>query len=876
MAFTLIGFWLASGAFAFFLQSKQPRYSGYLVLPGLARGGEAKFDSFGIPHIQAETEEDAYRMLGYLHAQDRLFQMEMSRRVARGELAEILGPDLLPVDRLFRTLRLRQHAEEWVRGFDTGSDVGRAASAYVAGINHYLEVGATPIEFQLLGIPMRPFTLVDTVAIAGYMAYGFATGWYTDPLLTHVRERHGDAYLADLGFDRGDGPWVAEPRAEPDQDDAFIEEDFLDEELLDEDLLEEFWLDDELPDGNGARQNGARQNGAGAADTALRGLEPVVALMHGLQDELAWTGGLAGSNAWALSGALTHSGRPILASDPHVAFSQPSVWYEAQLTVQPGDDAESGTEGGSGEARAAGEPTASIATAPVFDLYGHHLAGVPFAMLGHNFSMAWGVTMFKNDDIDLYIEELNPANPNEVKYRGAWEPLRVETEIIRVKGGPDVQHVVRITPHGPILNDVFPALAADTRPVALKWGWHSLENDLLGAAYRLAHSDGLASAREAVRDIHAPGLNIVYANADGDIAWWAAARIPARPPHVHPSFLLDGASGRDEYDGYWPFADNPQIENPPSGMIISANHEPRPTGGGVVWGYYNDISRAQRIRALLEAKDGGWTVADMQQIQLDTGTDYYARMGRLIPPIVERSLATVPDPLAAEALAYFWDWDGSHGLDAVAPTLFQQFRADLLELACRDELGPVHFESFLKTKMVDRTLPRLLENRDSPWWDNLETTDRVETRNDIVAQAWSRTVRKLADRFGGRPSKWTWNRAHQLTHVHPVGRKAPFGRFFNVGPYPVPGGRETINNMSFALDGAGAPVAHGPSTRRLFDLGDIEHSLGINPTGQSGYFLNRHYDNQAWLFAQGQYRPQIINQLTLHASHKSKIVFAPR
>ncbi len=850
MAFTLIGVWLASGAFAFFLQSKQPRYSGYEVLPGLTKQGEAKFDSFGIPHIVAETEEDAYRMLGYLHAQDRLFQMEMSRRVARGELAEILGPDLVPVDRLFRTLRLRQHAEEWVRAFDLKSDEGRAAQAYVEGINHFIAVGATPIEFQLMDIPVRPFSLVDSVAIAGYMAYGFATGFYTDPLLTYVRDRHGDAYLADLGFDRGEGPWVAETPAESMQSNSFIEEDFLDEELMEEDLLDdvfdEDWLEEDAPDASPASPDADLQG-------ALQGIEPVIALLHGLHAELPWAGGLAGSNAWAMSGTLTHSGKPILASDPHVAFSQPSVWYEAQLTVQP-----------------------EKAKQPLFDLYGHHLAGVPFALLGHNYEMAWGVTMFKNDDIDLYVEELNPENPHEVKYRGEWQPLRTETETIRVKGGADVLHVVRITPHGPVINDVFPALAVDARPVALKWGWHSLENDLLGAAYRLAHSDGLESARDAVQGIHAPGLNVVYANAAGDIAWWGAARIPERPHHVHPSFLLDGASGQDEYLGYWPFEDNPQVENPASGVIISANHEPQPTAAGVVWGYYNDIARAQRIRELLQAKPGEWTLADMQQVQLDTGSHYYAHMGKVIPPIVERSLATVPDPLAAEALAYFWDWNGEHGLNDVAPTLFRQFRAELLVLTFRDELGPLHFASLLKTKMVDRTLPRLIVNRDSPWWDNVETADRVETRNEIVAQAWGQAVRVLADQLGSRPPKWTWSRAHQLTHVHPIGRRQPFGRFFNVGPYPVTGGRETINNMSFALTGGDVPVTHGPSTRRLYDFGDIEHSLGINPTGQSGYFLNRHYDNQAWLFAEGKYRPQVINQVTLHASHKSKIVFAPR
>ncbi len=866
-AFLLIGIWFSAGAVAFFLQSKQPRYSGYEVLPGLTHMGEVKFDNWGIPHIKGDTEEDVYRMLGYLHAQDRLFQMEMSRRVARGELAEILGPDLVPVDRLFRSLRLAQHAREWVADFRLDSPEGRAAQAYIEGVNHYIDKGATPIEFLLIDIPKRPFTLEDSVAIAGYMAYGFSTGLYADPLLSHVKARYGEAYLADLGYDRGAGPWVAEaipepkltaPPTTPGQIPGATDEgvhglpDGETEEPQDVSAEDVESVEEGSPVGQDAPVEGSVPAVPGAR-RAVEALEPLVALLHDLDGRLPWAGSLSGSNAWALGGSRTHSGKPILASDPHVAFSQPSVWYEAQLTVQP-----------------------PKAAAPVFDLYGHHLAGVPFALLGHNFDMAWGVTMFKNDDVDLYIEEINPANSTEVKYRGTWQPLKVVDEVIRVKGGQDVLHTVRITPHGPILNDVVPGLAASPNPVALKWGWLSKENDLLGAAYRLAHSRSLADTRAAVSGIHAPGLNIMYANAKGDIAWWAAARIPERPAHVHPSFLLDGASGRDEYLGYWPFSDNPQVENPASGMIVSANHEPRPTSRGTVYGYYNDIARAQRIESLLQGKPGGWTLEDMKQIQQDTQTTYYAKLGSLIPPIVERSLATNPDMLAAEALAYFWDWDGSHEPDAVAPTIFQQLLYEILELACKDELGEVHFTSFLKTKMVDKTFHRLLANRDSPWWDNVGTPDRVETRGEIITQAWLRAVRKLSDRFGARPARWTWSRAHTLTHVHPVGRKAPFGRLFNVGPYPVPGGRETINNLSYALDGAGAPVTHGPSTRRLYDLADMEHSLGINPTGQSGYFLNRHYSNQAWLFATGQYRPQLINQVTLRASHKSQIVFAPR
>ncbi len=794
--FLVLALWMATGVFALFLHTKQPRHSGYLILPGLEHPVEAKFDRWGIPHIYAQAENDAYRALGYLHAQERLFQMEMSRRVARGELAEVFGAELVSVDRLFRTLRLARFADEFVAAKNLDEPVFQAAQAYLDGVNHFLENGPRPIEFQMLDIDPRPFTLADTVAIGGYMAYTFSHGFQTDPLLTFIRDRYGAAYLADLGFQKSEG---------------------------------------------------------GAVPEAVHAvMQQVSAVMHAADEALGGQPSFAGSNAWAISGARTFSGKPILASDPHIAFSQPSVWWEAHLVVQP-EDAES----------------------PVFELYGHHLAGVPFALLGHNPAMGWGVTMFKNDDTDMYVEAFDPAQPGKVKYRGDWVDLVTETEVIRVRDSDDVAHVVRVTPHGPIISDVIPALAASPRPVAVRWGYHDPDNGLFRAFYELSRSQSLEQARRAVSRIHAPGLNIMYANAGGDIAWWAAARIPERRAGLHPGFMLDGASGADEPLGRWPFADNPQRENPESGYLLSANNEPRSETRGRVWGYYNVPERAQRIGTLLQAKEKNWTVEDMKSIQLDTRTDYYAGLNTLIPPIVEKSLVNNPDVLAAEALAFFWEWDGSHDVDDVAPTIFQEFLFQFLRLTFLDELGEAYFESLLKTKLVDKTVPVLLRNRQSPWWDNV-TTPHVETRDQLIAQAWIQATQVLKDRFGSRPVKWTWGKAHRLLHVHPVGRRKPFDRFFNVGPFPAPGGRETINNLSNKIESGVHDVYHGPSTRRLLDFGDIDHALGINPTGQAGFFLNRHYDDQAYLFATGQYRTQITDPRTIHANHKSLLVFAPR
>lgn len=777
----------ATAGGAWYLQSKQPQREGEQTLSLLQAPVSVRYDERGVPHIRAQNQADMYRALGYVHAQDRLFQMEMIRRLANGELAEVLGSKLVDTDRLFRTLRLREHARRYVAKVDPNSPPVQALQAYLDGINQYQASHPAPLEFDILGIPKRPFTAEDTMAVAGYMAYSFAAAFRTEPVLTQIRDQLGADYLKLFDLDWHPEGVLSQPLATAD------------------------WRD----------------------------LNSLAQLSH----QALSAAGLPqfeGSNAWAVAGSRTASGKPLLAGDPHIRFANPAVWYEAQLE------------------------------APDFKLYGHFQALNPTASLGFNEQFAWSITMFQNDDLDLIAEKVNPDNPDQVWYQGQWVNLEHSEEIIKVKGEADVKLALRRSPHGPLINDALPTPKGQT-PIALWWAFLETENPILDAFYQLNRADTAAKAAAAAEKIEAPGLNVVWANAAGDIAWWAAAKLPQRPAVVNPNFILDGASGEADKPGYYPFSANPQELNPPRGYIVSANHQPTPASGIAIPGYYNLADRARQLDDQLAKPDVRWDLNNSQALQLDNGSGYAKR---LLAPLLGdlRAAAGTPDEQAlVEELAA---WDGDHRLDSRPATLFNQLVYQLAREAMHDELGDAFFDNLLYTRVLDSALPRLAADAQSPWWDQRDSSAR-EDRPAIIKRAWQASLAHLDTVLGADRSQWQWGKAHSLTHGHPLGLQPPLDKVFNVGPLPVPGGHETPNNLSHKVGPAPWSVVYGPSTRRLIDLADASRSLGINPVGQSGVLFDAHNRDQAEAYARGEYQPMHNAEADVARHSRSELTLQP-
>ncbi|AZO85127.1 penicillin acylase family protein [Stutzerimonas stutzeri] len=780
---------LAAGA-GWYLYSKQPSRQGMVELQHLQGSVTVRYDERGVPHIRADNETDLYRALGYVHAQDRLFQMEVLRRLARGELAEVLGPKLLDTDKLMRSLRIRERAETYFANLDKQSPSFIAMQAYLDGINQYQDSHAKPVEFDVLGIPKRPFTAQDTISIAGYMAYSFAAAFRTEPLLTFVRDQLGPDYLSVFDLD---------------------------------------WQSKGVLDGT-------------APSLASADWKDLNALARLSEQALADNGlpQFEGSNAWVVAGSRTQSGKPLLAGDPHIRFSAPSVWYEAQLS------------------------------APGFELYGHYQALMPFASLGMNNDFGWSITMFQNDDLDLIAEKVNPDNPNQVWYRGKWVDMVTSEQKIAVKGQEPVTLLLRQSPHGPIVNDALGSGVGKT-PIAMWWAFLESQNPILDGFYQLNRADTLAKARSAAAKIQAPGLNVVWANAKGDIGWWAAAQLPKRPAGVRPWFILDGSTAEADKDGFYPFSANPQEENPARGYIVSANFQPVSPTGMEIPGYYNLADRGQQLNRQLSDKAVKWDLENSQKLQLGTTTAYGPRLLAPLLPVLREVLS---DPAELKLVEQLAQWKGDYPLDSTSATLFNQLLFNLADATMHDELGNDFFETLLSTRVIDAALPRLAASADSPWWDNRSTLGK-ETRADTVKAAWQASLAHLKSTLGADASQWQWGRAHTLTHGHPLGQQNPLDLVFNVGPFAAPGSHEVPNNLSAKIGPAPWPVTYGPSTRRLIDFADPAHSLTVNPVGQSGVVFDNHYDDQAEAYIEGMYFQAHLNDEEVTANTRSTLKLLP-
>ncbi|MDN5200775.1 penicillin acylase family protein [Fulvivirgaceae bacterium BMA10] len=783
---------LSSIATYVYLNSLIPNYSGEQFLHGLQEEVEVFYDEYGIPHIYAKNEEDAYFALGYVHAQERLFQMEIIKRVASGRLSEILGKDLIQTDKLFRTLGIKKVAEASAAKFLNSREkpFQKAAWSYIDGFNAFIEHGDTPIEFQILGIQKEKLGPEDIYLIAGFMSFGFAEGFKVDPVLTKIKETLGEDYLIDLALDE-----TPEAYRIPTHKSTLVTD-----------------HSDQL------------------AIAVSEALDYVPAPL--------WQG----SNGWVLAPKRSKSGKVILENDTHMGFSQPSVWFEAHYEY------------------------------PGFRFYGNHAAGFPFALIGHSDKIAWGLTMFENDDVDFYKERLNPENPNQVWSNDHWEELQEYEEVIQVKDADDVIFKVRSTRHGPLINEVFENVSElGTDPVSVWWSFLKEPNTALEATYQLAHATGIDQAREAAALINAPGLNVMYGDVHGNIAWWASARLVKRSEHVWSKVFLDGASGADEPLGYYDFAMNPKSENPESGFVYSTNNQPDSVDDILHPGYYAPQDRAQRLQNLLN-KQEKWDLASIQKLSTDVGSDNNKALAGEMVNVLNGS-----GEFQEQMLEMLRNWNGSHQLEDVAPAIYHSLHYHILNLGMADELGEKSLKAVSRTLQFKRAFSHLIKNDSSVWWDNIHTPTKKETRSDIFLQALEKTEKLLSNKLGEDIESWHWAKLHTLEHPHPLGRVKPLNKLFNVGPFPVPGGKETINNLNFEMDEQGnCKVYGGPAMRIIVDFADVENSVSVNPTGQSGYFFGPHYADQAELYNEGRFRKQMMNREEIEQKQKSRLWLRPK
>ncbi len=761
------------------LKRSAPQYEGEIAIPNLQDRVTIHFDDFGVPHIKAENNHDLFMAFGYVHAQERLFQMEMMRRAGSGTLAEIIGQPMIKVDRIFLTLGMKEYAERSAAQLESqkGSAMYNALEAYLAGINYYIENGPTPPEFSIIGITNRKFEPIDLYYITGAMAFNFGMAQKTEPAIDFIARNFSEEHLSQMGL------YHANESAIPTtpHDSVYFQS-----------LMK-------LAD----------------AFTATEQLLPFATLN--------------GSNAWAVSGSKTASGEVIVSNDTHIGYMIPQTWYEAHLQ------------------------------SPEFEMYGHYLAGVPFAMIGRDHYKAWGVTMLLNDDMDFYAEQPSPGDSTLFLYDGNYEICEQKKYVIHVKGSEDTTINVRVTRHGPVINDVFKSIPA--QPVSVKWTYTQLENQNLQALWHMNTARDISDFEKGLALIHSPGLSINYGDAEGHIAWWAAARLAQRPDSMNSWTIHNGTTRANEWKGFYPFEMNPRCIDPEQGFIYSANDWPddllkydtdsnhKPL---FYPGYYKPQYRADRIRTLLEPENE-WTLEKMKALINDSKSD------------VDESIWIAWQPILAEANPEHYSelkphliWNGEYSPQLVAPTLFNRILYHSMRLAMEDEMGPELFRLFLTTHQFQRSVKVLQENPQSIWWDNVNTPSK-ETRADVLGAAFEKAYSELKSTFGNQPESWTWENSAYLELKHPLGEVAALRPIFNIGKREVWGGNETIHQSGFYLDSTSyAKVFFGSQMRTMVDFSDVENGLNITPSGQSGHLLSPHYDDQAELYAQRKFREQSL------------------
>ena len=760
--------------------SLKPTYQGEQDIKGLSTTVNVYYDTYGIPHIYADNTEDAFRSLGYVHAQDRLWQMELIRRIAKGGLSEVFGEKLLGTDKFFLALGIDKASEKTVAQLDTNSQSVQLSQAYLDGINQFIADGPTPLEFYLTGIDKSPFTLKDIHNTLGYMSFSFAQAHKTDPLLTSIREKLGPEYLVDLEID-------IDPTST---------------------LIKSY-----LP----GTTDSTRQDIITSVTSSLEALG--IPLFEG-------------SNSWVIGPEKTKSGKVIFANDPHIGFSSPSVWYEAHVAT------------------------------PTYEKYGYHLAGVPFPLLAHDRKLAYGMTMFENDDVDFYYEENHPTDSTRYRTAEGWDVYEIVTDTIKVKDGDDVIFKVKRTERGPVMNGIADQIAGE-RPISMWWTYTNNKNEVIDALYEMASAQGKDTFQSALSKIHAPGLNIMYGDAEGNVAWWATAKLYEVPDSVHTKFVQTNTEALPSQKKYLDFSKNPQAINPPWHYVYSANNQPDSVNGRYDAGYYLPENRAKRIVELLEPKND-WDASEVREMINDITSS--------VNPSIFIDLAKALDlrklsDKERKILDRMRAWKGDYPLESTSSTIYHRWIYRILKNTFGDELGDQQFLQFLTTHFSKRVIAKIADKPNSIWWDDVITKETKETHEDIIQKSFEEALAFLINDFGADEKQWTWDKVHTLEHPHPIGQVAALRPLFNVGPFPVNGSREVINNMNFGYNAEGFyKVSSGPSTRRVIDFSDIENSMSILPTGQSGNIFSPHYKDQAQLFINGKFRKMMMNKEEIQKS----------
>ena len=714
-----------------FIYRPLPQLDGSASLPGLHQDVTVERDRWGVPRVRASSVEDLAEAQGYVMAQDRLWQMDLLRRVARGQLSEILGPKTLVIDKEFRTNGFARAAERDATLLDPESR--KVMEAYARGVNHFIEQhkNALPLEFSLLRYEPSPWQPSDTIAISGYMYRTLTNTWERELNRAKVAERAGPDRAKDLFSEEAamDHFVVGDPKVIDDgsQRSAADSDDDDDDDDMQPDTV--------LKARSGVLPNIATRESDPDVTSALA--ESVQAFLSESKNEIRQ--GL-GSNNWVVSGAHTATGKPLLANDTHLELSIPSIWYEIHLT------------------------------APGWNIKGFTLPGAPMIIIGHNDRIAWGFTNNGADVQDLYVETFNPASPDEYRVKGAWTKAQVFDETIHVKGQAGEHLKVTVTRHGPIVH------REEDKAYALRWT--ATEPSGLANSYTwLGKARNWREFRENMRRVWGPAQNGVYADVDGNIGYVMAARVPIRKKG-HGEVPVPGDTDDHEWSGYIPFDRLPQALNPESGLIVTANARVvGPNYKPYLTDRWEEPYRTARIYDLLHDRHD-LRPEDMLKVQTDT---YSYPHVFLADELLAAARTVKPkDPRAQKLIDGLKDWNGIADADSPEVSFLHTVRRAAIDLLLEPFLGK---DTSLYQWRTTTFLQKILTDRPAKW---LPAADK--NYDELLSTAADIAVTKLAEQSKSEHVEdWAWKRFNSLDMFHPLGSDGLLKRSLSITDKPQAG-----------------------------------------------------------------------------------------
>ncbi|MEN8230121.1 MAG: penicillin acylase family protein [Bacteroidota bacterium] len=763
-----------------------PDYNADVDLENLVDPVTVYRDSMGVPHIYATNEQDLYRTVGYVMAQDRLWQMDLIRRITTGRLSEVLDPGLVDADQLFRALDFSKKSE-WVLS-KTDPEIIACVEAFTDGVNQFIEQHQRKLsfEFKLLGYKPDPWEIIHTANMIGYMSWDLSSGWGAEMALYKMQQVLNDTLFKELL-----------PNMKYQSTPVF-------------------------PEYISSNENLEMQS---AMDDAIGIVEKL-----GLQ-------AFEASNNWAISGSKSETGVPLMANDMHLGLMAPGIWYQMHHVVEG-----------------------------KLNVTGAVLPGAPYVIAGHNEDIAWGMTNVTVDDMDFYLETINPEDSNQYLVDGVWRDMKLVKEEIKVKGKDEPEiRINRYTHRGPVISRFR---GVDDRVISVRWQGMEYSNELR-SVHLLNRARNWDYFRDALRTFNSVSQNVVYADRFGNIGLQTSAGVPIR--REGGVIVYPGDTTLYDWIGQVPFEELPYSYNPENGYVSSANN--RTVGDD--YPYYIGTwfalpNRVERIREMLKEKEVMGTDDFKRMLR-----DQTSHLAMKLTPVYLEALQEQTEGIYQEAYKELEQWDYNLDASSSAAIIYEILWQELNRAMFRDELGDTLFPLMLQNKAIPLSLiNRVRITGRSIWCDDTGTPHKRESFQDNIRTAFYHTVDTIASMYGADPTQWKWGDLHKVALMHPMGSVGIVDKLFKVnrGPYAVGGSFHTVCPYSYPL-GSSFVANHGASERHIFNPSDWDRSLTVIPTGTSGVPASPHYLDQTELYINNRFHRDHFSRDAVEANRLYKSEF---